>query len=207
MSVAGQLYVITAPSGTGKTTIIQRLLGQLENVDFSVSHTTRAPRQSEVPGRDYFFVGEAEFKSMVESGAFVEWARVHGNYYGTSKFMINQSLEQGRDLLLDIDIQGAINIKRHYPEAVYIMFAPPSFHELKARLTGRGSEAPESLGLRLANARQEIESFKEFNYMIINQDVDRAVMETLSIFTAERLRVSHCTSKIEDLLLHWDEAI
>ncbi|MBF0549950.1 MAG: guanylate kinase [Deltaproteobacteria bacterium] len=207
MSVAGQLYVITAPSGTGKTTIIRRLLRQLENVDFSVSHTTRAPRQREVAGQDYFFVSEAEFKTMVEGEAFVEWACVHGNYYGTSKFMINRSLEQGRDLLLDIDIQGAINMKRHYPEAVYIMIAPPSFHELKARLTGRGSEAPESLRLRLANARKEIESFNEFNYMIINQEVDRALMDILSIFTAERLRVGHCASKIEDLLLHWDEAI
>ncbi len=187
--------MVSAPSGAGKTTLCRRLLSRLEGVEFSVSYTTRAPRKGEVEGVDYHFVSETRFEEMVEAGRFLEWARVHGNFYGTGRDEVIASLEQGIDILLDIDVQGARKVRKLFPGAVFIFILPPSWKELEARLKGRGSEDQERVRLRLANARSELGSVHEYKYAVVNADLYRATEELEAIVLAQRCKISRVLSR------------
>lgn len=182
----GSLIVVSAPSGAGKTTLCSAILKSFDRIAFSISYTTRKPRSGEVDGVDYYFVSEEKFKEMIERGEFAEWAIVHGNYYGTSRRIIDDLMERNIDVLLDIDVQGAKQIKALYPEAVLVFIMPPSFEELKKRLYTRGAE---NLELRLSRAIEEMKEYSFYNYVIINDNLERAISDLKAIITSERLRV------------------
>jgi guanylate kinase len=179
---------VAAPSGAGKSSLVKALMELDNRVQPSVSHTTRAPRGQEKHGREYFFVSSQEFDSMVLADAFVEWANVHGNRYGTSKKMIEDRMAQGADVVLEIDYQGAIQIKRMYANAVLIFILPPSWEELRSRLERRGEDAPEIIELRLKNAAEELAQAREFDFVIINEIFERALFDLKAIVHAQRLR-------------------
>jgi guanylate kinase len=189
VSGRGMLVVVSSPSGGGKGTLIRRALKSVPNLGYSVSFTTRAAREGEVDGRDYFFVSVEEFQEKIEAGDFLEWAKVHGNLYGTSYAQIQRELIEGHDIILEIDVQGAASVHRLVDDAVSIFILPPTFEILRARLEGRGSERPDDLALRLKNSRGEVEHYREFQYVIINDDADRAAAQLSSIIYAERARV------------------
>jgi guanylate kinase len=188
MEYPGNLFVVAAPSGAGKSSLVKALMELDNQVQPSVSHTTRAPRGQEKHGREYFFVSPQEFDSMVLSDAFVEWAHVHGQRYGTSKKMIEDRMAQGADVVLEIDYQGAIQIKRMYANAVLIFILPPSWEELRSRLERRGEDAPEVIELRLKNAAEELAQAREFDFVIINEIFERALFDLKAIVHAQRLR-------------------
>lgn len=190
----GSLFVVSAPSGAGKTTLCRKLMEIVPDVKFSVSYTTRKPRVGEIDGIHYTFVDEDEFRAMLADGEFVEWAQVHGNFYGTSKKRIEDTINKGFDILLDIDVQGARQIREHFPDSVLIFILPPSMDELKRRLAGRMSDSPEVITKRLKNAIDEIREYKNYDYVIINDVFDDALEEMIAIIVAERVR----TSKIEE---------
>lgn len=178
------IYVVSGPSGGGKTTLIRRVLESLPNLRFSVSHTTRPKRATEVEGRDYHFVSEKSFLRMVRQRVFLEWAIVHGFYYGTS---IRELRKAGRrDLILDIDVQGAAQVKKKIKSAVFIFVLPPSYQELKRRLEKRGLDDPVAIRGRLERARQEIQSYAHFDYFVINDSLDEATWELESILRCHR---------------------
>lgn len=181
------LFVVTGPSGSGKSTILRHVFKDLRHVAFSVSHTTRPPRESERNGREYHFVDEAEFKRMVGRQAFLEWAVVHGHYYGTSKAEVVRK-SRGADVLLDIDVQGARQVRERFPQAVFIFILPPKFAELKRRLRDRGEDDPATIALRLKNAKREIRDYKNFDYVLINDRLDKAVLELEAVILAARCR-------------------
>lgn len=168
------VFIISAPSGAGKSTLIQRLLAQNSNFLFSISHTTRAPRQGETNGVDYFFVSEEIFRNMIAKEELLEWAEVHGAFYGTSKKMVEQAAEQGCDLILDIDVQGAAKVKKLLPDAISIFILPPSYQALLERLRLRQKDTEEQIAKRIENARQEIQHCSEYDYIIINHSIDTA---------------------------------
>ncbi len=183
----GILFIISAPSGSGKTTIISKVLKSLSGLAFSVSHTTREPRISEQNGIDYHFVDNATFIEMREKHAFLEWAEVHGRFYGTSQESIQKQLSNGTDVILDIDVQGAAQIRKNYElQGVSIFIVPPSFHELERRLVDRGTDSADSIKVRCSNARMEITSSDKFDYLIVNDSVDDAVEILRSVIIAER---------------------
>jgi guanylate kinase len=182
----GRLLVISAPSGTGKTTLCRLLMDEFKGISYSVSHTTRKPRAGEVHGTDYHFVSVEEFEQMIASQELVEWAKVHDNYYGTSLGFIRQSLDQGRDILLDIDVQGAANIRAVYPEAVTIFIMPPSMAVLRERLGKRGTDSPEVIETRIKNAVTEMEQKDLYRHVIVNDDLETAKNQLFSIVTTER---------------------
>jgi guanylate kinase len=182
------LVVVSSPSGGGKGTLINYALEKVPGLGYSVSFTTRPPRAGEVDGRDYFFVSCDTFKAMEEAGSFVESAIVHGNLYGTSKAQVAQELSNGRDIVLEIDVQGAASVRRLVADSVSIFILPPSFEILRSRLFSRGSEAPDQLAVRLANARGEVEHYREFDYVVINDDAVKAGNQLASIIFAERAR-------------------
>ena len=184
----GMLVVVSSPSGGGKGTLIRRALKTVPNLGYSVSFTTRPAREGEIDGRDYFFVPVAEFKQKVEAGDFLEWAVVHGNLYGTSYAQVQRELIEGHDIILEIDVQGAASVRKLVDDAVSIFILPPTFEILRARLEARGSERPDDLALRLRNSRSEVEHYREFQYLIINDDADRAAAQLASIIYAERAR-------------------
>jgi guanylate kinase len=184
----GILFVISSPSGGGKGTLIRRILTHMPRLGYSVSWTTRAPRQGETNGRDYHFVTTEEFAAARERGEFLEWATVHGNLYGTSLKVVERELAAGRDIVLEIDVQGAATVRRAGIEAVSIFILPPSFEILRRRLTGRQSENSDALALRLRNSRGEVEHYREFDYLVLNDDVERAATQLASIVYAERAR-------------------
>ena len=188
MEYPGNLFVVAAPSGAGKSSLVKALMELDSQVQPSVSHTTRAPRGQEKHGREYFFVSPQEFDNMVLSDAFVEWAHVHGQRYGTSKKMIEDRMAQGADVVLEIDYQGAIQIKRMYANAVLIFILPPSWEELRSRLERRGEDAPEVIELRLKNAAEELAQAREFDFVIINEVFERALFDLKAIVHAQRLR-------------------
>ncbi|PYS52125.1 MAG: guanylate kinase [Acidobacteria bacterium] len=184
----GMLIVVSSPSGGGKGTLIRRVLKTVPNLGYSVSFTTRRARAGEIDGRDYFFVSEDKFKEMAEAGAFLEYARVHGNLYGTSHAQVERELAEGRDIILEIDVQGAESVRHLVRDAVSVFILPPSFDTLRERLEGRGSERPNDLALRLKNSRGEVERYREFQYVIINDDAEAASSQLASVIYAERAR-------------------
>ena len=179
------LIVITGPSGSGKSTLANRMLEEIENVEFSVSYTTRPKRESEREGKDYHFVSEEEFKSMIREEKLVEWAVVHGNYYGTPKSELPRVTEE-RTLLLDIDVQGAGQIREKHEEAVFVFILPPLFPVLQKRLETRGQDSPAVIQRRLEVAKKEILQYREFDYVVINDELDKAAEELKSIILSRR---------------------
>ncbi|HYJ46750.1 MAG TPA: guanylate kinase [Pyrinomonadaceae bacterium] len=184
----GMLVVVSSPSGGGKGTLIRRVLKTVPNLGYSVSFTTRAPREGEIEGLHYFFVSVEEFRQRIEAGAFLEWAVVHGNHYGTSHAQVERELAEGHDIILEIDVQGAMSVRRLVSDAVSVFILPPSFEILRARLEARGSERPDDLALRLRNSRGEVEHYREFQYVIINDDAELAAAQLASVIYAERAR-------------------
>jgi guanylate kinase len=184
----GSLFVVAAPSGAGKSSLVKALLQMDSHLGVSVSHTTRAPRGQEQEGREYHFVDEATFRGMVANGEFIEWAEVHGNLYGTSRSAIESQIGEGRDVVLEIDWQGALQIKRLFPVAVLIFILPPSWDELAQRLNRRGEDHPEVIEKRLANARIEVAQAHHFDFVIINALFETAVFDLKTIVHSQRLR-------------------
>lgn len=195
------LLIISSPSGAGKTTLTHRLLQEFPELRFSVSHTTRKPRPNEVDGQDYHFVEESEFWDLVERGSFAEWAEVHGNLYGTSVSEIEKARLDGKHgVLFDVDYQGARQIKEKFPEAIGVFILPPSMEELRRRLDGRGSDDEETRRLRFEKARDEIEHYPFFDYMVVNDELQQALAELRGIVLAEGCRQWRNASKAEALL-------
>ncbi|MEO8652674.1 MAG: guanylate kinase [Ramlibacter sp.] len=190
MDYPGNLFVVAAPSGAGKSSLVKALLELDARVQPSVSHTTRPPRGQEKHGREYFFVSPKEFDEMVLADAFVEWAFVHDQRYGTSKKAIEESIAQGGDVILEIDFQGALQIKRIFNNAVLIFILPPSWEELRARLERRGEDSPDVIELRLRNAAEEMAQAREFDFVIINELFERALFDLKAIVHAQRLKFS-----------------
>lgn len=182
----GKLIVISAPSGCGKSTVVRELMARRPNLKFSISATTRAPREGEVDGKDYFFVSREKFMEMVAEDAFIEHAVFVGNCYGTPKKALDDMLEQGLDVMLDIDVQGAFQIREKCPDALMVFLMPPSFEELEKRLILRGKDSLEVIKNRLITAREECKVADKFDYIIVNDDVDRAVSEFSSIIDKEK---------------------
>src|SRR5688572_4280764 len=188
MDYPGNIFVVAAPSGAGKSSLVKALMELDSAVQPSVSHTTRPPRGQEKHGREYFFASSSEFDAMVASDAFVEWAHVHGHRYGTSKKMIEERIAQGADVILEIDYQGALQIKRIFANAVLIFILPPSWEELRSRLERRGEDSPEVIEVRLQNAASEMAQAKEFDFVIINELFERALFDLKAIVHAQRLK-------------------
>lgn len=186
----GVIFILSAPSGAGKTTLINKLMGIFPEMTLSVSCTTRLPRPGEVPGRDYHFVTEKKFATMQAKDGFAEWANVHGFLYGTPRRALEQEIRRGRDVLLDIDVEGAKKIKKQYPHAVSIFLVPPSWEELGKRLALRGTDRKETIRQRLENARREIKEIIRYDYFVVNREVREALETLKSIVVAERLRVA-----------------
>lgn len=197
MSNKGSLVILSAPSGSGKTSLAVRLLPLMEKMKFSVSHTTRDKRKGERHGHEYYFVSTTEFESMIDAGEFMEWANVYGNYYGTSRAFVEKELSDGYDVLLDIDIQGALKVRAEFPDVVMIFVLPPSFAVLESRLRGRGLDDADVIEKRLRVARSEIKYFRDYDYVIINRDLDQSVAELKSILTAARCRVRQRVDEAE----------
>ncbi len=190
MDYPGNLFVVAAPSGAGKSSLVKALMELDSHVQPSVSHTTRAPRGQEKHGREYFFVSEQEFDAMVEADAFVEWAHVHNHRYGTSKKAIEDRMNQGADVILEIDFQGAVQIKRIFANAICIFILPPSWEELRSRLERRGEDSAEVIELRLKNAAIEVAQVAQFDFVIINELFDRALFDLKAIIHSQRLKFS-----------------
>lgn len=188
MEYPGNLYVVAAPSGTGKSSLVKALMELDSHITPSISHTTRAPRGQEVDGREYHFVDNATFDRMVAEGAFLEWAHVHNNRYGTSRAGIEAMIGQGTDVVLEIDYQGAIQIKQLFANAVLIFILPPSWQELRSRLQRRAEDSAETIELRLRNAAEEVAQVSEFDFVIINDSFDRALFDLKAIAHAQRLK-------------------
>lgn len=184
----GILFVISSPSGGGKGTLIRRLLDTVPGVSYSVSWTTRAARPKEVDGLNYHFVSEEEFGRMRASGGFLEWAVVHGHLYGTARSVVEQELNEGHDIVLEIDVQGAEAVRAAFDSVVSIFILPPSFEVLRARLSARMTERQEEFELRLSNARGEVEQYRHFDYVVLNDEVERAAAQLSGIVLAERAR-------------------
>ncbi len=185
--MAGDLFVVVAPSGAGKTSLVNAMLEGEPAIRLSVSCTTRAPREGEVDGREYRFLGRAAFEAMIAAGDFLEHAEVYGNYYGTSRAWIEGELARGHDVLLEIDWQGARQVRALFPHMIGIFVLPPSLEELRRRLTARGKDSPESIARRMASAREEISHVLEFEYIIVNEQFDVALADLQAVVRAARL--------------------
>lgn len=190
MDYPGNLFVVAAPSGAGKSSLVKALMELDSRVQPAVSHTTRPPRGQEKHGREYFFLSSEEFDGMVLRNSFMEWAHVHGQRYGTSRQAIEERMTNGSDVILEIDFQGAVNIKRIFANAVLIFILPPSWDELRSRLQRRGEDSPEVIELRLKNAAEEMAQAQEFDFVIINELFERAVFDLKTIVHAQRLKFS-----------------
>jgi len=188
MDHPGNLFVVSAPSGAGKSSLVRALREFDARVYPSVSHTTRAPRGQEKHGREYYFVSDAEFDAMVANNGFVEWANVHSRRYGTAKRSLEERIQSGTDVVLEIDYQGALQVKRAFPNAVLIFILPPSWDELRARLENRGEDAPEVIELRLKNAEEEMAQVAKFDFVIINELFESALFDLKAIIHAQRLK-------------------
>lgn len=205
MKREGILFVISAPSGAGKTSLCKEIIDFFPGLRHSVSYTTRPPRPGETDGIDYHFVSPETFSAMATEGAFAEWAEVHGNCYGTAISTLESCRAAGQDVLLDIDCQGAAQLKKSWEQGVFIFVLPPSFDELRRRLRGRNTDAPEVIERRIANARGEIREASWYDYLVINDDFPVALEQLKGIFLAERCRTSRFLSVIDDILGTRDE--
>lgn len=191
MTRKGILFVLSGPSGVGKGTIKDAVLKKINDVQLSISATTRKPRSGEVDGRDYFFTDQSTFQQLLDQDLLLEWANVYNNLYGTPRQFVDQNINQGKDVMLEIDIQGAIQVKEKMPEGVFIFIAPPSYEELAYRLVARGKDSAESIELRLAACKWEMEQIKHYDYQVLNQDLDTAVDMVCSIIIAERCKIKN----------------
>ena len=200
----GELFILSAPSGTGKTTLIQSLmaggLNGFGGLAFSVSHTTRKPRPGEMDGKDYHFVDQATFQSMIAADAFLEWAQVHDNYYGTSRDEVFPRLEKGIDVVLDIDVQGAERVLARYPQAYGIFIMPPSYEDLESRLRHRGKDDAQAIARRLAVSLWEIRRYDRYHYVIINDDARRASEVLAAIILEKRHRRERMQARVQEIL-------
>jgi guanylate kinase len=201
----GMLIVVSSPSGGGKGTLIDRARKVVPNLSYSVSYTTRKPRPGEVDGREYFFVSVPDFEVMKSQGHFLEWAWVHGNMYGTSREQVIGELAAGRDIILEIDVQGATSVRALLSDAVCIFILPPSFAVLRERLITRGTDAPADLERRLQGAPAEVEHYNEFQYVIINDDIERASAQLAAIIFAERARRERQEEQLQLVLRNFPE--
>ena len=197
--MSGQIYVFSGPSGAGKSTIIRRLRGRISGLGYSVSHTSRARRSNEVNGVDYHFVDEGAFRMMIENGEFVEWAKVYDDLYGTSFSSLNDQIDKGLDLALDIDIQGSRNIKKHFKESVSTCVLPPSLETLETRLRDRGTDEDSVIDSRISRARDDIAGCLEYDFLIINDYLEKAVEEAESIIRADRCSRPRTIPKIREI--------
>lgn len=196
----GNLFIVAAPSGGGKTTLVKQLVTTLEDIAVSISHTTRDQRPGEINGQHYFFVDHSQFEMMIEAQEFIEHAKVFNHYYGTSHAQINERLEQGVDIILDIDWQGAAQIKSHFKEAISIFILPPSLSTLEQRLIHRQRDNSEVIEQRMQQACDEMSHYKEFDYLIVNDDFDKAFLDLKAIVTAYRLQIQRQIVKQRKLL-------
>jgi len=197
MREKGLLIVISGPSGAGKGTVCKALLSK-SDVWLSVSATTRLPRVGEEHGKNYYFITKDEFESRIKTADFLEYAEVYGNYYGTPKSSVIEMLDKGKDVILEIDIQGALKVKEAFPEGVFIFILPPSMEELQNRIVNRGSETPESLFTRLNSAYEELNYVSKYNYAVVNDTVDETVRKIQSIIIADKCRIDRMEEKIFD---------
>lgn len=198
--MSGNLFIISAPSGAGKTSLVQSLLSHDPHIDLSVSYTTRDPRNGEQNGRDYHFVSRETFLAMAKRGEFLESAEVYGNLYGTSQTWISQEIAKGRDILLEIDWQGAAQVRQLFPDCISIFILPPSKAALEQRLKGRGKDSHEVIAKRMAAVREDVSHVAEFNYVIINNSLDDALREFAAVVLSARLRSSMQLSRHQDLI-------
>jgi guanylate kinase len=185
----GNIIIISAPSGTGKTAVCDAVIRSSGNVVYSISYTTRRPREDEKTGREYFFVNKTEFKRMIEDGKFAEWAEVHGNYYGTLKVFLDKMLKTGKDILMDIDVQGGMNIKKQYPSACMIFIMPPDLKTLKERLVSRNKDNRKIIKVRLGNAAKEVKFIQEYEYLVINGELNKAVIAVKTIIKSLKYKI------------------
>lgn len=202
----GTLFVVSSPSGGGKGTIIREVLDVVPNLSYSVSFTTRAPRPGETNGVEYFFISPEVFHEMVASGDFLEWACVHGNYYGTAKQQVVEETAAGIDIVLEVDVQGAASVRQLLLDSVSIFILPPSYEVLKERLIARGTDSPEELAVRLHNAPEELRQYSAFDYVIINDEVDRAAAQLASIIYAERARCVRQENLVREVIEKFKQA-
>lgn len=197
----GRLFVISGPSGVGKGTIVKKILETERPVELSVSATTRSPREGEEDGRDYFFVSNEEFEERIAEGGFLEYASVHENYYGTPKAPVEKALSEGKDIILEIDVQGAMQVKDSFDNGVYIFVLPPSIEVLRERILGRGSETEHSLQVRLGKALDEIRYLDKYDYAVVNDDLETATEDVLGIMQAEHFKILNA----EELINNYEE--
>ncbi|MCM2288167.1 MAG: guanylate kinase [Sulfuritalea sp.] len=203
--LSGTLFIVAAPSGAGKTTLVGRLLAEDARVRHSISFTTRAPRSGEENGREYHFIDVQRFLAMRERGEFAEWAEVHGNFYGTSRVWLDQRMQEGCDMVLEIDWQGAQQMRRQFPEAVGIFILPPSIAELENRLRRRGADSEDVIARRVAAALGEMRHVGEFDFVIINNDLDVALGELKAAVCASRLRFPRQRARHPDVFRFLDQ--
>ncbi len=199
MHQKGLLVVVSGPSGTGKGTVCKKLLSQRDNVRYSVSATTRKPREGEIEGQSYFFVSESNFLDMIKNDALIEWDKYCDNYYGTPKSYVDSCMEKGVDIILEITVEGALEIKQKYPDSVLIFILPPSFDELRRRIESRATECSEVIEKRMQKAVSEIKYVSKYDYLILNDSVEQAVLNIEKVLDSERLKPSRNVEMIETL--------
>lgn len=197
MGGEGLLLVVSGPSGAGKGTICRGLMAKYHQIRYSVSATTRQPRQGEVDGQHYFFLTKEKFEKMINEGEFLEWASVYDNYYGTPKKKVLDALAQGQDIILEIDIQGALKVKKEFPEAVFIFVVPPSLEELRDRIVGRATDSEEVIEKRLNCAGKELTYVDKYDYVIVNDDINVAIQKLESVIIAEKCRPQRCKYEVK----------
>ena len=195
---AGKLIVVSGPSGAGKSTVIRKMMAGRDDIRFSVSATTRAPREGEIDGKDYFFLDKSRFEEMIRENEFLEHAQYVGNYYGTPAAPVLENLRQGINVILDIEVQGASNVRKAMPAAVTVFLAPPSFAALEERLRGRGLDSEEKIRQRLARAREEYQEIPKYDYIVINDDVDEAAQELSAILLASQCRTADRLARLQE---------
>jgi len=196
----GDIFVLSAPSGAGKSTLIRRLFDDLDRLSFSVSFTTRLPREGEVEGLDYFFIDDATFDGMLAQNGFVEWTQVYQNRYGTGKAWIQSQIDEGFDVLLDLETDGAKNIREIFPEAILIFLLPPSAQSLTDRLIGRGKDTEEQINIRLNHAKHELECWDMYDYLVLNEDLESAYLDFKSIFISNRSAKKRMARTVQKVL-------
>lgn len=202
MAQQGILVVLSGPSGTGKGTICKELLRSCPDLCYSISVTTRQPRAGEVNGVNYWFTAREEFENMIKNDELLEWAEVYGNYYGTPRRFVTEKLACGEDVILEIDTQGAMQVKKRFAEGVFVFIVPPSMDELAKRIYGRGTDSPDSIKKRLNSASQELDCASNYDYIVVNDQVNDAVRKISKIIEVEKLRTKRCLNLIEKICPH-----